>query len=475
MHNFYFDKNININWFILLGLFLHIVASYFTIGYFNEDEHFQIIAPLEKLLNIENTLTWEFESKIRPWIQPYFYYGIINLIDFLNINNPFTLSFILRLISSLIGFLSIIVLYNHLKLQLNLDNNFSKLLIFSFWFYAFLHSRTSSENLSISMLIFGFVLFDRFVSFENQKNKFVIAIFSGFFLGLSMILKYQIIISVFFIYVWFLFFRLNLKKLKYIIANSLLILSTLFLGLVFDYYGYGSFNNTYYKYYYANFVAKWFESFGIDPWWYYLKILIEQFFPPINIIILISLIFFWFKNLKNILTFLTLPVIITLSILSHKELRFLFPVLIFSPFFMGYFFSNTKKFFGKTFLLNLVIIFNILFMILLVIPATEQVKVYKFLYDNDVKNNKIYYYEDNPYIINDLEPKFYTNDLPNISELPLGLEYTNSYVILRDFKIYNKILEKGNCNSVFSVYPEFINKNNNWKDRKFNWYVIYCN
>ena len=114
-------------------------------------------------------------------------------------------------------------------------------------------------------------------------------------------------------------------------------------------------------------------------------------------------------------------------------------------------------------------------MILLVIPATEQVKVYKFLYNNDVKDNKIYYYEDNPYIINDLEPKFYTNDLPIISKLSLGLEYSNSYIILRDFKIYNKILEKDNCNPVFSVYPEFINKNNNWKDRKFNWYVIYCN
>ena len=52
MHNFYFSNNINTKWFIFFGLILHVLASYFTVGYYNADEHYQVIGPLEKLLNV---------------------------------------------------------------------------------------------------------------------------------------------------------------------------------------------------------------------------------------------------------------------------------------------------------------------------------------------------------------------------------------------------------------------------------------
>ena len=163
MYNFYFSNNIAIKWFLLIGILLHSLAIYFSVGYYNADEHYQIIGPLEKLLEIDTKLTWEFEWKIRPWLQPYFYFFIIKLFSFLNINDPFILAFLLRLVSSLIGFISIYVLFIYFKDKLNLDNNFSKFFIFSFWFYAFIHARTSSENLSISMLMIGIILFDKFL------------------------------------------------------------------------------------------------------------------------------------------------------------------------------------------------------------------------------------------------------------------------------------------------------------------------
>ena len=170
MHNFYFSNNINIRWFIIVGLVLHIIAAYFSIGFFNLDEHFQILSPLAKLLNIEYTATWEFDSKIRPWLQPYFYFLISKIISPFGFDNPFEISFFIRLISSLIGFSSILYLFHHTKKRFGLDNNLSKIIIFSFWFYAFLHARTSSENLSISMLIFGVIFFDNFL---NQDKKII--------------------------------------------------------------------------------------------------------------------------------------------------------------------------------------------------------------------------------------------------------------------------------------------------------------
>ena len=354
MQDNYIIRNIKIYWYIYLGVLLHFISSYFTVGYFNSDEHYQVIGPLESLLGIDTKLTWEFDSRIRPWIQPYFYFSIVKFFNLIQLQNPFILAFILRLISSLIGFASIVLLYNHLKYKLNIDNNFSKLLIFSFWFFSFLHARTSSENLSISMLIFGIVFFEKIFILESKFKKYFYSFLSGIFYGLTMVIKYHLVSVIFFIYLWFFFNKLKIKNIKYIVINGFFIFFVLFLGLCFDFYGYmptnerfgySPYSNTYYNYYHANFVANWFVSFGKDPWWYYIKLIIEKFFPPINIILIFSTIYFWIKGYKNILTYATLPVLIFLSYLSHKEIRFIFPVLIFTPFFLCYFISNSQEFF----------------------------------------------------------------------------------------------------------------------------------
>ncbi len=474
MHNFYFSNNINTRWFIILGFTLHIIAAYFSIGFFNLDEHFQILSPLAKLLNIEHTATWEFEYKIRPWLQPYFYYLISKIISLFGFDNPFEITLLIRLISSIIGFSSILYLFYHTKERFRLDNNLSKIIIFSFWFYAFLHARTSSENLSISMLIFGIIFFDIFLNQDKQNGKYKYSILSGIFLGLAMILKYQIVISVFFVFIWFMINKFNHSNFRYITFNILTILFILFLGLIIDYFGYESFNNTYYQYYHANFVAKWFESFGNDPWWYYIKLILESFFPPISLLIILSLIFFCIKEFKSIITYITLPVFIMLSLLSNKELRFIFPVLIFTPFFISYFFSNTKIFFAKLLLINLVIFFNIIFFVLLFIPANEQVKIYEYIYYNHNDNINVFYDSDNPYIIDDLKPKFYTSFLPEIEKLDNNSYLDNSFVILRNFEKFQQFKNKLNCNLVFSIYPEIINRNDNWREREFNWYIFKC-
>ncbi len=475
MYNFYFSNNINTKWFIFFGLILHFIAAYFTVGYYNSDEHFQVIGPLEKLLGIENKLAWEFNYRIRSWVHPYFYFVITKFLYNLNIVNPFIIVFILKLVTSIIGFVSITYLYNHVKFKFNIDNNLSKIIIYTFWFYAFLHARTSSENLSISFLIFGMILFDKFISNDKYKEKYLLSVISGMCLGLSMVLRYQIVLSVFFIFLWFLLTKFNYINFKYVILNSLIIIFVLLSSLIVDYFGYGFYNNTFYQFYHANFVSKWFASFGKEPWWYHLKLYLEGFFPPINIIILISILFFWLKEFKNIITFITLPVIIILSILTHKELRFLFPILIFAPFFISYLFSNTGLFFAKKFLINLTLSFNILFFVILFIPATEQVKVYEYLYYNQKETSKVFYYDDNPYVTDHLEPKIYTNEIPKISKYNNEKNLDKFIIIANNYDSYTKILNIEKCKLEYSVYPQFLNQYKAWRERNFNWYIFMCN
>ena len=78
---------------------IHCLASNFSAGFYSQDEHFQILSPVEFLLGINDNLyeeIWEFsdEFKIRPWFQSYVYFYIIKILQFLKFEDPFIWIFI---------------------------------------------------------------------------------------------------------------------------------------------------------------------------------------------------------------------------------------------------------------------------------------------------------------------------------------------------------------------------------------------
>ena len=163
LNNQYINKSFI---FIFLCLCFHVLASIFSFGFYSDDEHFQILEPIAYLMGINTQLVndptwyyWEWEESIRlrPLIQIYFYYLILKPFEYLQ--NPFILSIIIRIKSAIIGFLSIIYLFFTFKKKYKFKETFFNYFIFfCFWFYPFLHSRTSSENLGISVFVFGFCL-----------------------------------------------------------------------------------------------------------------------------------------------------------------------------------------------------------------------------------------------------------------------------------------------------------------------------
>jgi len=57
------------------------------------------------------------------------------------------------------------------------------------------------------------------------------------------------------------------------------------------------------------------------------------------------MIFFWSLSIKNIIFWSTLPYFIIHSFIAHKELRFIFPVLAFSPYYIAFFIDHLKPYF----------------------------------------------------------------------------------------------------------------------------------
>ena len=473
--------------YISVGVILHIISVYFSIGFYSDDEHFQILEPAAYLLGINeiiiddpsgNYWEWEHEVRMRPWSQPYIYYQIINILKFFGINDPFSWTFFLRLISSLFGFLSIFYLFITVKDDFFKKNNhFNYLLFFTFWFFPFLHSRTSSENLSITIFIIAFCLLYSFIKSKKiQINYFTIFI-SSFLMGLAMVFKFNAIFTVLPFFLWFLFYRFNFLILS---LMGLSIVLALLLGLYVDYINWGStqFYNTYYQFYKHNLVTGTFDTFGIQPWWYYITSTILELAPLLSVFFIISIMIFWIRNPRNIFSWITFFSLIFFSSFGHKETRYIFSIYFFAPLFISYFFEKYSHIKFQNTLKTIIILSNIIFLSLtLFTPAKNKVGVYYYLYNNFNNKDEVYYIENNPYLINKMEPYLYTSFLPKIDQLKqINLIKSRSWIVTNIYDSYNYILSNHiNCKLKYSTYPDKImNLNNNWRRLKLNWYIIYC-
>ena len=472
-------KKSNLIIFIILSFAIHCFASYFSVGFYSQDEHFQILSPVEFLLGINDNLyeeIWEFSEdyRIRPWFQSYIYFYIIKLLQFLTIENPFIWTFFIKIIFSLLSLATLILFYLNFKNRLFVDNKFNRFLILLFCFYPFFHSRTSSENIGMIFFIIGIIFFDFLLQLKNKNKYFYYEILAGIFFGLAIITRYQILIFVFGIYLWVFIFSLNYNNIKSLLIISFNIILVLIFGLIFDTYGYQRINITYYNYFYANFISGMLDFFGKEPWWFYFIEIPKSFFPPIGLLFLISFTYLIFKKFNNIIIFISFFYLLVFVIIGHKELRFLFPLLFFSPFFICIFLDSLIKSKFTNLIKILLVFFNLVFLIIFsIIPATEQVGLYKYMYDNKNELNNIYYEDDNPYFIAGLNPKLYTHYLPKIDKMNDLNKSEQFHLITRDQSKVKQLLNT-KCAKVYSVYPDFIYVNPNWEKHKFNWFFYNC-
>ena len=473
--------------YILIGFFLHLISAYFSIGFYKDDEHFQIYEPVAYLLGFNNVLLndggywyWEWDYAMRPWLQPFLYNHLISIFQLIGLNDSFQWSFVIRLISSLIGFSSIIYLFLTLKhIFFKKDNHFNFLIFFTFWFYPYLHSRSSSENLGISIFIISFCFLYQALVSENLKLSYKKIFVFSILLGISMVIRLNLIFTIFPIFIWIIFFKFNFKKILIVCSDVII---SLIVGAIIDIIYYGKFTFSYWNYFYWNIVYGRMIEFGEQPWWFYLPTIAIELAPFLSIIFVISLLLFWFKKPFNIMTWLTALTLLIISFFGHKEIRYAFPVYIFAPLFISYFFEiYEKKKFTKL-LKILVVVSNFLFLTLtLFTPANGKVAVYSHLNKLNIQNDKLFYIDENPYLINDMEPFFYTHFLPEIAEITKEnflqtRTLNNFWIITNNYNDYKFTLENSHCKKVYNSFPEIIiNLNKNWENQRFNWFIINCN
>ena len=81
----------------------------------------------------------------------------------------------------------------------------------------------------------------------------------------------------------------------------------------------------------VNIIDKVSSLYGTGPWYYYLKIMFEAPSLIIGFMIVFSIVYLLITDYKNIILWCIFPFWVVHSIIPHKELRFLFPLVNFIP------------------------------------------------------------------------------------------------------------------------------------------------
>ncbi|MDV7186629.1 hypothetical protein R3X25_04990 [Lutibacter sp. TH_r2] len=467
-----FEKSI-----LLIAIFWYSLTAYFSIGYLHPDEHYQIIefAGLIDETNTPNDLAWEYGAKIRSSFQPTITYFIFKICDVFSITNPYNKAFILRLIVGLFAVFTIYFFTNSVRKFIH--PKFWKLfLIVSYftWFLPFINVRFSSETLSGLIILWA-----TSILFNEKKSTLKYAII-GAILGLSFIVRFQIAIICLSIVLWLLF--IEKEKFKNVITLIAAGTFIVFLGGILDLWFYNEPQLVFWNYFKSNLIEGKASSFGVSPWYYYLTHSIIYSIPPIGILLVGSLGFFLYKNPKNLIFWIVFPFIIIHSLIPHKEIRFLFPIINLMPFIIVFSISkiNWKStLFFKYKKVNLLIA-GILILINLVFlgignlnPAmlNSRVKITKEI--NEIAPSKkanLYYLNDsNPYKPWNLTTNFYNksniiiNNLDNYSEPTVNRIKSDEtiFLVVRKSDLNSQkvktIISDYNLKEVCKGVPDFMN------------------
>jgi len=304
----------------------YVITAFYSIGYFQSDEHYQIIefARLIEGSNSAEDLSWEYSAQIRPALQPTICYLIFICCETLSITDPYNKTFVLRLITALLSVLAISFFTNSCR-HLVSSKYWKPFLVFSYflWFLPFINVRFSSEIWAGLALLTGLSLVIR--DKKNAQNYLI----AGALFGFSFLFRYQVAFAVVGLLLWLILIRKEqVSKLVLIALSGLGIVG---LGIGIDTWFYGESVLTSWNYLETNIFDGKAPEFGTHPWYYYIYLILRYSFYPIGILILSAFFILIYKKPKNIFLWIILPFFLVHMLIPHKEFRFLFPIINLIP------------------------------------------------------------------------------------------------------------------------------------------------
>lgn len=308
---------------IVIAIFLRLFVTFFSGGFIHSDEIFQTLEQGHKLTFGYGLVPWEFKIlHQRSFFYPYIISFLFRLFLFLNYD---TILFSIRLIHSLFSIFIVIGIY-YIGKELY-DEKVGLIVAFLssiWWENIFYSSRTLNSSFSANFLIPSLALF-----IIGTKKNYRYLFFSGILLGIGFMINFTIAIFLIPIFLTLMYYN-NIKKiLLYFLSGFLLI--CLFQGLI-DLFTYDSFFISPINFFKQDVIEQVSIQFGVEPFYYYFTSILKNW--SFLSILFVPLFIIGLKNIRKtsylIIDSIFLPLII-LSLIPHKEYRFIF---LFLPLFL---------------------------------------------------------------------------------------------------------------------------------------------
>jgi phosphatidylinositol glycan class B len=413
---------------LLISLGLHLVAGLMSIGFYDMDEHFQIMEFVSYKLGQSpaSALPHEFFENCRSWLQPSIYEAIARICKALGIVSPAFWAASFRIFSGFLGWLGLVGMalcaYRWFpeKKYRELSVKFGALL----YFLPYLHARTSSENLGGTFFVLAISTLVLFLNEKPSARYFqaqlspLSAATSGLLLGFSFLSRFQMGFMIFGLGVWCLFIaRIHLKSLIVVFLG--LAVSIAF-GALLDWRGAGVWTFSPYNYFFSFQKAAASPHVGVFPWWGYFQFLAGDV-PLLGNLIAAGVIAGWIAKYRNPLTFATLPFVLVHMAIPHKEPRYLFPLISTVPLLLTFgvqFLSNLAQRFLKNrdlkhllafrWIRNLILFLNAGGLLVATLkPASTQPMLHSYLFDHQNEIHVFQFIDSHPFELIGLPLNFY--------------------------------------------------------------------
>jgi len=315
---------INPKIYLPLALLFYLFVAYKNSGYHHEDEHYQLIEFANYKLGLlsSDKLAWEFKEEIRPGAQPFICYQIIKAARFFGINDVYNLAFLLRAISAVFAIYVISKFVSAYKSSIR-ESLFPSFIYLSFflWFVPYVNVRFSSESWSGLTFILILAIFQK----TRHQHTFQKHAILGILMGIAILFRYQSALLIIGMMLNLIFIeKIKTWHLMIILMSSL---SILLLGVAIDIWLYSKITVSLYNYFDTNLLQGVASQFGVSPFYQYFLDIITSPGLPIGIALTVSLIVLITKKNNSMILWALLPFLVVHSLIPHKELRFLFPLV----------------------------------------------------------------------------------------------------------------------------------------------------
>lgn len=326
-------------WCFGLSLIFHCIGSIYSLGFYHYDEHFQLLefANAKAGYSHLEDLPWEYGARLRPTLQPWIAYFFIKVFHALGDPDPYDIAMGLRFLSGVLGWCASIVFCIGCFRLVKPDSGRKVLIFLSafLWLPVFLHIRFSSESWAADLffLALGLLFMKlRNMQKEGKHESFISSpnvILIGMLFGFSVVVRYQnvLLLPGIFLWIW-LVARLPFKR---VFLMGVVTLIPLIVGVVLDTLFYGEWAISFWNYYDANINQGIAAKFGTSPWWWYFPEMIA-YGKVLGVLFWLSFLYVLVRNPRNPVIWAITPFLLVHMFTAHKELRFLFPLLLAAPY-----------------------------------------------------------------------------------------------------------------------------------------------